>query len=246
MAVLRSLLSLTVLAGFGAAAPVIYQQTPLLTPSKVIYQQTPLLTPSNIGVLDEQEWILRVNTTFDAVNLKDKPIQPLESYGYLDFHHYSIFDPKAAAAAGKLNKSDVDCAVTQPNALLIQPGNQTTSAIIQSNATALEGTNLNPFFDFVSLSFKPLAADVDVIFIDLFSWTIKDGKAENVEELYVGFLPESDGSFLGWDLEPRAFIDGWGKGSNWVELRGYDEDFNPMPFCVDNIVVEYHKTGNDE
>ena len=113
-----------------------------------VTQQT-VLSPSTVEILDSEELILRVNTTvsrqlltfsdmsltmqqFDAVELKDKPFESLETYGYLDFKNYQIFDPKAAADAGKLNESDVDCAVTAPNALLLKHQNQTAPFIFVS------------------------------------------------------------------------------------------------------------------
>lgn len=95
----------------------------------------------------------------------DKPFEDLEGYGYLTFKNYKIFDPAAAAASGDLNKSDVDCAVSSPNAILVPPK---ANAIFELNTTAMAGHNVSNFFDFVSFDIKPLVAKTDYVWATMY------------------------------------------------------------------------------
>ncbi|KAK3053706.1 hypothetical protein LTR09_005450 [Extremus antarcticus] len=233
MAMLRSLIWLGCLAQRVISAPVENQQA--------------LLSPSAIEVLDSEEYILRVTTTFDAVDLKDGQIEPLESYGYLDFDGYKIFEPKSAAAKGLLNKTDVDCAVAGSNALLLMPNEHDAPFIFKANETALAGLNVSNYFDFISVGIKPLSLNGSSSWVTgtLNAWSLKDGVAENVQEIYLGFYGE-DGHFDPWELQPNAYIANWGEKVNLIEFKGEDEDGNSVPFCIDNIVLEYHRSHDDE
>lgn len=94
-------------------------------------------------------------------------MEDLEGYGYLKFAGYKIVDTKAAAAKDLLNSSDVNCAVSSDNALLILPGDNGGSAIFRSNETALDAARLPRVFDFISFQIKPLVSNTSFLLADV-------------------------------------------------------------------------------
>lgn len=66
-----------------------------------------------------------------------------------------------------------------------------------------------------------------------------------MQELGVGWYTE-DGTFEPWPLEPKLFVEGWGEKVNFIEISGEDDDGNPASFCIDNILLDFHKPYDDE
>lgn len=64
-----------------------------------------------------------------------------------------------------MNKSDIDCAVSSPNALYVPPK---TSVIFELNTTAIAGHNVSNFFDFVSFDIKPLVAKTEYVWATMY------------------------------------------------------------------------------
>lgn len=78
-----------------------------------------------------------------------------------------------------------------------------------------------------------------------FAWTIIDDEVKNVQDIKFGFYAE-DGIFEPFVLEPRAYYTDFGAGANFIEFKGYEEDGTPAGFCIDDIVMEFHKLEDDE
>jgi hypothetical protein len=154
----------------------------------------------------------------------------IAEHHYMLYENYEVMNASAAVAQKFLDPRDIDCAVSEPNALhskLLSNKTQTTS-IVRSNATALKEAGLSEFFDFISFNLKPLTIKTEIVEYDIFlltrmivfadlelrhrfeinSWRIEDGKAKDVRSLPLGFYLEGE-PFPPFELEPRSFVPGW-------------------------------------
>ena len=146
-----------------------------------------------------------------------------------------------------MHPGDVDCGASAPNAIHSIPQEYSTPAVFRSNESSLAAVGFSPYFDFVSLSVKPLWSSKAVAaYIEISAWEIDGKHPQNVYELFVGFGRDPDdvnSTFVAFEFSPREYFEGWGEKVNWVEMTAMalDEDYveTPWKFCMDNIVVDF-------
>ena len=148
----------------------------------------------------------------------------------------------AANEHGFLARGDIDCAVSKPNALHNIPTTYRVPSVIRSNATALATFNLTGYFDIISLSFKPLGPAPQFTHITVDAWKI-DGKQPTYVDGMFSSWQEQTGFLRPVTVYPNEYWPGWGQNVNWIEIEARTGDDERWEFCVDNIVLRFHKEG---
>lgn len=161
------------------------------------------------------------------------------------FDHYEVVNTTAAVLGGYLDAEDVDCATSKPNAIRSASKKYWTPSVFRSNATALAALNVTEFFDLVSFAAKPLGDSEAWTYIVIDAYEL-DGKViKDWHELAIGW-GEQTGHLEPIQLEPREYFEGWGEHVNWVEFDARNDDGEPVPFCLDDIVLEFVNDHGDD
>ena len=139
---------------------------------------------------------------------------------------------------------DLDCSVSQPNALRSLPKSYITPAVIRVNNTALAAANLSDFFDVVSFSWKPMGPAPPYTYITMEVWRLEDTKPAFLSSLYNSW-GRAKGFLAPTFLEPPEYWPGWGKRANWIEMQAWTGDEEPWEFCLDNLVLRFYAKEAD-
>lgn len=180
-------------------------------------------------------------------------------YLHLSFSRYNILTPRDPALEGFIVPSDLNCAVSAPNALI---GSRYTSDVaekvaesrkvkgIQSvkepegayfeiaSASALIAEGLHPYFTLRKLFIKPLAAPSSGTTV-----TIKGYSLARKDPLSWGIYFESD-----YQEPLEVKIQEFSK-QEWDQLYGveiladYGEDKLDWEFCLDDLEVQFFAAG---
>lgn len=182
-------------------------------------------------------------------------------YVHLSFSRYNILTPGDPALEGFIVPSDLNCAVSAPNALIgsryssgaaetiarsrklrdVQRSEEPEGAYFEiANASALLAEGLHPYFTLRKLYLKPLAAPSSgtTVTIRGYSYIHKDPLTWSVY-------------FISGYHEPfEVKIQEYSK-QEWSQLYGveiladYGEDELDWEFCLDDLEVLFFKLGED-
>ena len=188
---------------------------------------------------------VKANKQFDQIDLTDKPNRTLTGLPFLEFKQFEVINTTAAVEKGFLAKEDMDCAVSKPNTLHQMMGLHPTPSIIQANATALAEHNLSEYFDIIGFAFKPLGPVPDYSSISVEVWRIEGKVPTLVDSMAAGWFQQK-GFLPPITLFPSEYWPGWGQKVNWVQIEAQTETGEPLEFCVDNLVLRFHKNDEDE
>ncbi|KAK3687137.1 hypothetical protein LTR37_019130 [Vermiconidia calcicola] len=213
--------------------------------------QTIISLPITLGpweLFKDEKHPLRMNMTFDDVDLNGLASKTLTSFGPIDLDRFEAVNVTAAINKGLMHPKDTDSAVSKPNALHSIPKKIAAPSVLRSNLGILAWMNLSPNFDLVSFAVKPVTDNSEYAWMSVTVWQIDydEGVPRNFDDIYI-YFPSVNGTYDVFDIEPREYFEGWGKNVNYVEFSvEAGDDFKPLDFTIDNIVIDFHKLEEDK
>lgn len=183
---------------------------------------------------------------FDDIDLSKTANRTLDSHRFLkDFQNFQVMNTTAANHSGILAPEDMNCAASKPNALRNIPGPYSPNSFFGSDAKALNAMNVSEYFDVMSFTAKPIGPVDAYTLITVNAWELdgKDGK--NLFSVYIWYGDEEKFAEP-LQLDMQEIFPGWGVKVNWLEFAAETEYGDPWDFCLDNVVLRFHKEGDED
>lgn len=180
-----------------------------------------------------------ISFQFGEIDMTKQPKKPLDHLSPLDFLRMDIMNASLAVEHDLTSENDTDCAVKGTNVLLAVPDKHGNPSRITFDPDVPNHSNVSEFFDFKSITMKPLGPAPFLTLAEVHAWRIRNGTALKVYSAYVGwgqkgFVNPIVGEF------PKLWS-GWGEDVNVVEVLAYTQERKPWQLCIGRLEFELHE-----
>lgn len=174
----------------------------------------------------------------------ERPVEPLDHHFPLDFLRMNIINTSLAVSQGVLSKNDTDCAVRGTNAIVTVPNKYNSPARVTFDSEVPGKYNVSEFFDFKSITLKPVGPVPRFVVAEIHAWRIANGTALKVYSVFAGwggqgYVNPIVGNF------PR-FWPGWGEDVNVLEISAYTQEQKPWELCIGRIEFDLHEKVDED
>lgn len=176
--------------------------------------------------------------------MTEHPKRHLDHLSPLKFLRMDALNTSLAVEEDVISKNDTNCAIKGTNAILTVPDKYRDPARITFDPNVPGERNVSEFFDFKSITFKPLGPAPQFVVAEINAWAIaSNGTALKVYSMFAawgqkGFVAPIVGNF------PR-FWPGWGEGINVLEISAYTQERKPWELCIGRFEFDLREIDED-